>query len=158
MAISTHTVTTATTDASAAGDQADADQELAVAAGAGTDRGPATSFADRHIGPAGPDVRRMLDLLGLTGLDALAAAVVPAVVRSTEPLDLPAAGSEPQALAELRALADRNTVAVSMIGLGYYDTPHPGGDPPQRAGEPGLVHRLHAVPAGDLARAGSRRC
>ncbi|MCO5571870.1 hypothetical protein L7F22_025618 [Adiantum nelumboides] len=27
--------------------------------------------------------------------------------------------------------------------------PHPVGDPPQRAGEPGLVHRLHAVPARD---------
>ena len=29
-------------------------------------------------------------------------------------------------LAELRALADRNTVAVSMIGLGYYGTHTPG--------------------------------
>ena len=36
-----------------------------------------------------------------------------------------------------------------MIGLGYYGTHHPGRHPPQRAGEPGLVHRLHAVPAGD---------
>ena len=27
---------------------------------------------------------------------------------------------------------------------------HPGGHPPERAGEPGLVHRLHAVPAGNL--------
>ena len=30
---------------------------------------------------------------------------------------------------------------------------HPGGDPPQRAGEPGLVHGLYPVPAGDLAGA-----
>ena len=29
-------------------------------------------------------------------------------------------------LAELRALADRNTVAASMIGLGYYGTHTPG--------------------------------
>ena len=35
---------------------------------------------------------------------------------------------------------------------------HAAGDPAQRAREPGLVHRLHAVPARDLARAGSRRC
>ena len=27
---------------------------------------------------------------------------------------------------------------------------HPAGDPPQRPREPGLVHRLHALPAGDL--------
>ncbi len=26
---------------------------------------------------------------------------------------------------------------------------HPGGDPPQRAGKPRLVHRVHALPAGD---------
>ena len=35
---------------------------------------------------------------------------------------------------------------------------HAAGDPAQRAREPGLVHGVHAVPAGDLARAGSRRC
>ena len=36
-----------------------------------------------------------------------------------------------------------------MIGLGYYGTFTPGGDPAQRAGEPGLVHGVHAVSAGD---------
>ena len=35
---------------------------------------------------------------------------------------LPPAASEAEALAELRAMADANTVAVSMIGQGYYDT------------------------------------
>ena len=45
----------------------------------------------------------------------------------------------------------KNQVLTSMIGLGYYGTRHPGGDPPQPAGESRLVHRLHAVPAGDLA-------
>ena len=35
---------------------------------------------------------------------------------------LPAPATEHQALAELRELADSNTVAVSMIGQGYYDT------------------------------------
>ena len=35
---------------------------------------------------------------------------------------LPPAASEAEALTELRALADSNTVAVSMIGQGYYDT------------------------------------
>jgi glycine dehydrogenase len=35
---------------------------------------------------------------------------------------LPAAASEAEALAELRAMADSNTVAVSMIGQGYFDT------------------------------------
>jgi glycine dehydrogenase len=35
---------------------------------------------------------------------------------------LPAPAGEHQALAELRELADANTIAVSMIGQGYYDT------------------------------------
>ena len=35
---------------------------------------------------------------------------------------LPPPASEAEALAELRELADSNTVAVSMIGQGYYDT------------------------------------
>ena len=38
-----------------------------------------------------------------------------------------------------------------MIGLGYYGTFTPPVDPAQRPGEPGLVHRVHALPAGDLA-------
>ena len=37
-------------------------------------------------------------------------------------LAIPAAASEREALAELRALARRNRVRRSMIGLGYYDT------------------------------------
>jgi glycine dehydrogenase len=40
-------------------------------------------------------------------------------------LDLPAAADEATVLAELRALAGRNTTAVSMIGLGYSDTVTP---------------------------------
>ena len=37
-----------------------------------------------------------------------------------------------------------------MIGLGYHGTITPPVDPAQRARGPELVHRLHAVPAGDL--------
>ena len=40
-------------------------------------------------------------------------------------------------------------VTVPMIGLGYCGTVTPPVIRAQRAGEPGLVHRLHAVPAGD---------
>ena len=53
-------------------------------------------------------------------------AAIPEVIRWHGTLDLPPAASEAEVLAELRALADRNTVAVSMIGLGYYGTHTPG--------------------------------
>jgi glycine dehydrogenase len=89
-------------------------------------RDPAVAFADRHIGPDPDDVRAMLATVGHASLEELVAAVVPPSIRTDEPLDLPAARSEREVLAELRALAARNTVAVPMIGLGYHGTAVPG--------------------------------
>ena len=45
-------------------------------------------------------------------------------------------------------LADRNTLRTSLIGMGY-TARSPRRDPAQRARGPGLVHGVHAVPAGD---------
>ena len=67
-------------------------------------------------------------MLGVTGhhsLDELTQAALPPGIGDLDPLDLPAALSEAEALAELRRLAGRNTVARSMIGLGYYGTVTP---------------------------------
>jgi glycine dehydrogenase len=87
-------------------------------------------FSDRHIGPDSQAIAAMLDVIGVESLDALAARAVPAGILdeltdtgAAPGLDrLPPAASEADALAELRAMADANTVAVSMIGQGYYDT------------------------------------
>ena len=89
-----------------------------------------TNFATRHIGPDNDDLSRMLGVIGVASLDDLAAKALPAgildaltdqgVAPGLETLPEPA--TEHQALAELRALAEANTVAVSMIGQGYYDT------------------------------------
>src|SRR6201997_626569 len=72
----------------------------------------------------------MLAVIGVESLDELAAKAVPTGILdklthsgAAPGLDgLPPAASEIEALTELRALADTNTVAVSMIGQGYYDT------------------------------------
>jgi glycine dehydrogenase len=88
------------------------------------------NFADRHIGPDADAVATMLKTIGLGSLDELADKALPAGILDTLSDDgvapgldqlLPAA-SEQEALAELRAMADSNTVAVSMIGQGYFDT------------------------------------
>ncbi|MBO0864687.1 MAG: aminomethyl-transferring glycine dehydrogenase [Mycobacterium sp.] len=87
-------------------------------------------FADRHIGPNSDDIAAMLAVIGVDSLDDLAAKAVPSGILdaltdtgAAPGLDrLPPAATESEALAELRALADANTVAVSMIGQGYYDT------------------------------------
>ncbi len=88
------------------------------------------NFADRHIGPDADAVATMLKTIGVGSLDELADKALPAGILDALSADgvapgldrLPQAASEEQALAELRALADANTVAVSMIGQGYYDT------------------------------------
>ena len=64
----------------------------------------------------------MLAVTGHASLDELTAAALPPGLADPRPLDLPPAAAEAEALAELRRLAARNTVAQSMIGLGYYGT------------------------------------
>ncbi|MFN8196867.1 MAG: aminomethyl-transferring glycine dehydrogenase [Nakamurella multipartita] len=88
--------------------------------------GTSATFADRHIGPDADGLRRILDLLDQSDLDALESAAVPATIRTGRPLELPEPASEVQALAELRGLAARNRPMVQMIGLGYHDTITPG--------------------------------
>jgi glycine dehydrogenase len=88
------------------------------------------SFSDRHIGPDADAIAIMLKTIGVGSLDELAEAALPAGILDALSADgvapgldqLPPAASEEEALAELRALADANTVAVSMIGQGYFDT------------------------------------
>ncbi|MEU1753473.1 aminomethyl-transferring glycine dehydrogenase [Micromonospora matsumotoense] len=82
-------------------------------------------FAGRHIGPGPDDERRMLQVVGHGSIDELMDAAIPEVIRWHGTLDLPAPATEREAIAELRALAARNTVAVSMIGLGYHGTHTP---------------------------------
>jgi glycine dehydrogenase len=87
-------------------------------------------FADRHIGPDSDAVAAMLEVIGADSLEELARRAVPAGILDKLPdtgaapgLDqLPPPATEAEALAELRAMADSNTDAVSMIGQGYYDT------------------------------------
>lgn len=85
-----------------------------------------SSFTDRHIGPDSSELARILGLIGADSLDHLATQVVPAGILDDPASNglsvLPPAASEHEALAELAGLAAENTVATSMIGLGYYDT------------------------------------
>ncbi|MFJ6652018.1 aminomethyl-transferring glycine dehydrogenase [Microbacterium sp. NPDC091313] len=66
----------------------------------------------------------MLDVLGYDSVAALLATAVPESIHAREVSSsaIPAAASEAEALAELRALAGQNRSARPMIGLGYYDT------------------------------------
>ncbi|GII60754.1 glycine dehydrogenase (decarboxylating) [Sphaerisporangium krabiense] len=92
-----------------------------------TDRSPlrdlsAPPFATRHIGPSDAEQARMLQAVGYASVADLVAVAVPGMIRAEGPLRLPPAASETEAIAELRALAGRNRLLTSMIGLGYHDT------------------------------------
>ena len=88
------------------------------------------NFATRHIGLNADALATMLGVIGVTSLDELAAKALPAAILDALGADdtapgletLPAPITEHQTLAELRVMADSNTVDVSMIGQGYYDT------------------------------------
>ncbi|HTL67168.1 MAG TPA: aminomethyl-transferring glycine dehydrogenase [Lacunisphaera sp.] len=87
---------------------------------------PLDTFERRHTGSAPAEMADMLHTVGYSSLDALADAAVPASIRLARPLNLPAAAGETAALAELRALAARNQLYRSFIGLGYHETAVPG--------------------------------
>ncbi len=82
-------------------------------------------FIARHIGPDDADVQRMLGVIGADSLAALIDQTVPENIRRRQPLDLPAPLPEHAALARLRAIASKNIVKKSCIGLGYYGTHTP---------------------------------
>ena len=86
----------------------------------------AAEFHARHIGPDAADEAGMLTVIGAASRRALIEAVVPASIKRAQGMKLPAAISEAQALAELKALAQQNKVLKSHIGQGYYDTLTPG--------------------------------
>ncbi|MFB9378809.1 aminomethyl-transferring glycine dehydrogenase [Kineococcus gynurae] len=84
----------------------------------------ALPFSGRHIGPRGAEIATMLAAVGVASTDELLDRAVPAGIRDSA-LALPEALDESAVTAELRALAARNTVVPSLIGLGYHGTRTP---------------------------------
>jgi len=83
------------------------------------------AFARRHIGPDDAEVAAMLEVVGAPSLPALIEQTAPAAIRMVAPLDLPPPLTEAQAMAALTRMAQANTVARSMIGMGTHDTHTP---------------------------------
>jgi len=80
------------------------------------------SFQDRHHGQDPSQTAEMLRTIGVASIDELIDQTVPAAIRLSNPLSLPAPQSEKQFLAEFRKLVQQNKVFKSYIGTGYYDT------------------------------------
>ncbi len=79
-------------------------------------------FSKRHLGPDDDEQQAMLQALGLNSLDELVDKVVPESIRRHQQMALDSALTEHQSLAKLKAIAGKNKVLKSYIGMGYYDT------------------------------------
>ena len=79
-------------------------------------------FIGRHIGPCSTEIAAMLAAIGANSLENLIDQTVPSAIRLPADLPLPAPRRENEALADLKAIAGKNVVNKSCIGMGYYDT------------------------------------
>ena len=79
-------------------------------------------FIARHIGSPTDDLAAMLDAIGAPNLDALIDQTVPPAIRLAAPMPLADARPEAEALAALKAIAGKNRINKSLIGMGYNDT------------------------------------
>ncbi|HEX5391849.1 MAG TPA: glycine dehydrogenase, partial [Rhodocyclaceae bacterium] len=79
-------------------------------------------FVSRHIGSNADEIAAMLATIGAASVDELMNQTVPAAIRLPKDLDLPAPRREHEALADLKAIAQKNVIAKSLIGMGYHET------------------------------------
>jgi glycine dehydrogenase len=80
------------------------------------------TFVRRHIGPGPDEVAAMLATLGYPSLDAFIDATIPEGIRFRGTLGTGEPRDEASVLAQIRAMAARNRVLRSYLGLGYHDT------------------------------------
>ncbi|PTN08391.1 aminomethyl-transferring glycine dehydrogenase [Mangrovibacterium marinum] len=79
-------------------------------------------FVARHIGPRESDITAMLTQLGVSSVQELIDQTVPANIRLEKPLRLEDGLTERQYYRKVLALAKKNKVFNTYIGMGYYDT------------------------------------
>jgi len=79
-------------------------------------------FVMRHIGPRDQEIQEMLETIGVSSLDELMNETVPENIRLKKPLNLEDGLTERQYFRKILALASKNKVYNTYIGMGYYDT------------------------------------
>ncbi|HCR91992.1 MAG TPA: hypothetical protein DIW50_16400, partial [Prolixibacteraceae bacterium] len=79
-------------------------------------------FVARHIGPREQEIKTMLEKIGVSSMEQLIDETVPQNIRLAEPLHLADGLTERQYYRKILALASKNKVFNTYIGMGYYDT------------------------------------
>lgn len=85
-----------------------------------------SEFIARHIGIGPDDEGLMLSVIGAASRRALIEGIVPRSIARSAGMQLPPAVTEAAALAELKAIAQKNRLVKSFIGQGYHGTHTPG--------------------------------
>lgn len=80
------------------------------------------AFVRRHIGPGEDEIAQMLQTIGAESLEDLTSQTVPAGIQLDEPVNAGEGATEVEALSALKAVAAKNKINRSFIGMGYYDT------------------------------------
>ena len=83
---------------------------------------PLDTFARRHNGSVEGDIEAMLEVVGVKDMDELVTKTIPSNIRSTRRLQLDNGLTESELLERLKAIASKNKVYKSYIGMGYADT------------------------------------
>ena len=81
-----------------------------------------SAFVNRHIGPNAEQEKEMLRVIGVGSREELISKTVPASIRLKKAMDLPQAQTEHEFLTSFRAIAQKNQIYRSFIGMGYYNT------------------------------------
>ncbi|RKD92771.1 aminomethyl-transferring glycine dehydrogenase [Mangrovibacterium diazotrophicum] len=79
-------------------------------------------FVTRHIGPRAYEIQEMLEKIGVSSLQELIDQTIPENIRLEKPLQLEDGLTERQYFRKILALAKKNKVFNTYIGMGYYDT------------------------------------
>lgn len=81
------------------------------------------NFTQRHNGVSkAADEEKMLKVIGVSSLDELIDKTVPAAIRLPKPLNLPDGMNEYEFLNHVKAVASKNKIYKTYIGMGYYNT------------------------------------
>jgi len=79
-------------------------------------------FRDRHLGLDSGQQKAMLEVLGFNSLDDLVEKIVPGSIRRNDDMGIGPGLTEHQSLEKLKAMASKNRVLKSFIGMGYSNT------------------------------------
>jgi glycine dehydrogenase len=79
-------------------------------------------FIRRHIGPSEEDIEKMLKIVGANSLDDLISKTVPDNILLNDKLKIDDPTSEHESMKQAKAIAEKNKLYKSYIGMGYYNT------------------------------------